>query len=54
VTVSIGVAIADPARGGQSDLIRRSDAALYAAKQNGKNSVEVAALALAVGARSAA
>jgi diguanylate cyclase (GGDEF)-like protein len=54
VTVSIGVAVADPARGAQSDLIRRADGALYAAKQNGKNSVEVAAPARGLGARSAA
>lgn len=54
VTVSVGLAIADPARGGQGDLIRRADAALYAAKQNGKNSVVIAGLGLALRARSAA
>jgi diguanylate cyclase (GGDEF)-like protein len=54
VTVSIGVALAEPARGGQGDLIRRADGALYAAKQNGKNSVEVAGPGSRLGARSAA
>src|ERR671937_1691130 len=39
VTVSAGVAVADPARPDQGDLIRRADGALYTAKQNGKNAV---------------
>ena len=42
VTVSAGLAVADPVRSDQGDLIRRADGALYAAKQNGKNSVRVA------------
>jgi len=54
VTVSVGLAIADPSRGDQGDLIRRADGALYAAKQNGKNSTEVALPGLGLGARSAA
>ncbi|TML61099.1 MAG: GGDEF domain-containing protein [Actinobacteria bacterium] len=54
VTVSVGLAIADPSRGDQGDLIRRADGALYAAKQNGKNSIEVAVPGLELGARSAA
>jgi len=54
VTVSIGLAIADPSRGDKGDLIRRADGALYAAKQNGKNSTEVALPGLGLGARSAA
>jgi len=54
VRVSIGLAIADPSRGDQGDLIRRADGALYAAKQNGKNSIEVAVPGLELGARSAA
>ena len=54
VRVSIGLAIADPSRGDQGDLIRRADGALYAAKQNGKNSIEVAMPGLGLGARSAA
>jgi diguanylate cyclase (GGDEF)-like protein len=56
VTVSVGLALGDPARGGQGDLIRRTDAALYAVKQSGKNSFELAAPAPepALGSRSAA
>src|SRR5207244_2824490 len=42
VTVSVGLAVADPARGDHGDLIRRADGALYTAKQNGKNSIRVA------------
>ena len=56
VTVSVGVAVSAPARGDRDDLIRRADAALYAVKQNGKNSFEVAAPGpeSGLGARSAA
>jgi diguanylate cyclase (GGDEF)-like protein len=56
VTVSVGLAIGDPARGGQGDLIRRADGALYAVKQGGKNSLELAGPEpkSAPGARSAA
>jgi GGDEF domain-containing protein len=56
VTVSVGVALGDPARGGQGDLIRRADRALYAVKQSGKNSFELAGPAAesTLGARSAA
>ena len=42
MTVSVGLAVADPARGDHGDLIRRADGALYTAKQNGKNSIRVA------------
>jgi diguanylate cyclase (GGDEF)-like protein len=56
VTVSVGVAVADPAPGNRDDLIRRADAALYAVKKSGKNSFEVAASGPepSLGARSAA
>jgi len=56
VTVSVGVALGDPAQGGQGDLIRRADRALYAVKQSGKNSFELAGPAAesTLGARSAA
>jgi diguanylate cyclase (GGDEF)-like protein len=56
VTVSVGVAVWAPTRGNRDDLIRRADAALYAVKQNGKNSFEVAAPGpeSGLGARSAA
>jgi diguanylate cyclase (GGDEF)-like protein len=56
VTMSVGVAVAGPARGDRDDLIRRADAALYAVKQSGKNSFEVAepGRGSALGARSAA
>jgi diguanylate cyclase (GGDEF)-like protein len=56
VTVSVGVAVSAPAPGDRDDLIRRADAALYAVKQNGKNSFEVAAPGpeSGLGARSAA
>jgi diguanylate cyclase (GGDEF)-like protein len=50
VTVSAGVAVADPARPDQGDLIRRADGALYTAKQNGKNAVGPSAPALGRGA----
>jgi len=42
VTMSVGVAVAEPARGNRDDLIRRADGALYAVKQSGKNWFEVA------------
>ena len=56
VTVSAGLAVGDPARGDQGDLVRRADGALYAAKQSGKNSFDVAGAEpeATVGARSAA
>jgi diguanylate cyclase (GGDEF)-like protein len=56
VTVSVGLAVGDPAQGDQGDLIRRADGALYAVKQSGKNSFELAGPGAepALGARSAA
>jgi diguanylate cyclase (GGDEF)-like protein len=42
VTASVGLAVGDPARGDQGDLIRRADGALYAVKKSGKNSFELA------------
>ena len=39
-TVSVGVTEADPLDGGFSDVLRRADAALYAAKQQGRDRVE--------------
>lgn len=39
VTVSIGVAVAEPERVDTEDLISRADAALYAAKASGRNTV---------------
>jgi len=41
VTVSIGVARLASRAGGKADLIRMADNALYQAKHNGKNRVEV-------------
>jgi HD-GYP domain-containing protein (c-di-GMP phosphodiesterase class II) len=48
--VSAGLAVADPGRSDQGDLIRRADGALYAAKQNGKNSIRIAVPAAGLGA----
>jgi two-component system, chemotaxis family, sensor kinase Cph1 len=43
LTVSIGAAVFDPASGETSTaLLHRADAALYAAKSNGRNRVEMA------------
>ena len=42
MTVSVGLAVADSARGDQGDLIRRADGALYAVKKSGKNSFGLA------------
>jgi diguanylate cyclase (GGDEF)-like protein len=50
ITVSAGVAGADVARGDHGDLVRRADAALYAAKKAGKNDVRVAPSELRLGA----
>jgi diguanylate cyclase (GGDEF)-like protein len=38
-TVSAGVAQLDPAQGGWEGMMRRADAAMYEAKENGRNSV---------------
>jgi diguanylate cyclase (GGDEF)-like protein len=56
VTVSVGLAVGDPGRGDQGDLIRRADGALYAVKQGGKNAFELAGTGPepTLGARSAA
>ncbi len=40
VTVSIGIAVFDPAREDARALLARADAALYRAKSNGRNRVE--------------
>jgi diguanylate cyclase (GGDEF)-like protein len=45
VTVSVGVALADPAKG-VDDLLRAADQALYAAKDAGRNCVRTAIAAL--------
>jgi diguanylate cyclase (GGDEF)-like protein len=46
VTVSMGVAVAEPSTNSES-LLRRADAALYQAKRNGRNRVEKTTLATA-------
>jgi diguanylate cyclase (GGDEF)-like protein len=43
-TISIGVAVFDPARDDAATLVARADAALYRAKAGGRNRVESAAL----------
>jgi diguanylate cyclase (GGDEF)-like protein len=39
--MSFGVAEYDPSMTGPEDLIRNADAALYRAKENGRNRVEI-------------
>ena len=51
VTVSAGLAVADPSCSDPVDLIRRADGALYTAKQNGKNSVGLEASTFAAARR---
>jgi diguanylate cyclase (GGDEF)-like protein len=46
-TISIGLAVFDPARDDALTLVARADAALYRAKAGGRNRVESAALAAA-------
>ena len=43
-TISAGVAQLDPAQGGWEGMMRRADAAMYEAKENGRNSVRPKAL----------
>ena len=38
-TISAGVAQLDPAQGGWEGMMRRADAAMYEAKENGRNTV---------------
>jgi diguanylate cyclase (GGDEF)-like protein len=47
VTVSIGIAVFDPLRDNAAALTARADAALYRAKQAGRNRVEATAEAVA-------
>jgi diguanylate cyclase (GGDEF)-like protein len=42
LTVSIGLATCQPTDRSFNDLLRRADQALYAAKKNGRNRVEIA------------
>ena len=41
VTISIGLAVGDPARDEPMEIFRRADRALYAAKANGRNQVAI-------------
>jgi PleD family two-component response regulator len=43
-TISAGVAQLDPAQGGWEGMMRRADAAMYEAKENGRNTVRPKAL----------
>jgi diguanylate cyclase (GGDEF)-like protein len=54
-TISAGVAQLDPAQGGWEGMMRRADAAMYEAKENGRNSVRpIAKFSEAAAARVAA
>jgi diguanylate cyclase (GGDEF)-like protein len=50
ITVSAGLAGAEPAGSDHGDLVRRADGALYAAKKGGKNSVRIALPEIGLGA----
>ncbi|HYF63990.1 MAG TPA: diguanylate cyclase, partial [Herpetosiphonaceae bacterium] len=50
VTLSIGVAVHPRALSSLGDLLKRADMALYAAKNNGRNRVEMAPLEMILGA----
>jgi diguanylate cyclase (GGDEF)-like protein len=47
ITISIGIAVFDPIRDDAAALTARADAALYRAKQSGRNRVEATAEAVA-------